>query len=458
MRHRSRRPSAGGLPRGATPTAAPRRLRLLICVLALLALAASPGLARAAPPDAATAKLGVVPDGEGTVALDPTPAGAVACAGTPDEPQYWGSADELKYCGYDYDRGQAVTLTAVPNAPGISFVGWSDARCPGTGQCTLRMDADSQSVTALFSPQHVKVAFGGPGTVSTAAGDVCRPEPESDPWLFDCGSFPVMSQVTLRANPGTNPAGQLAVPNWDALLCDPPAPKKRDALCTISVHGATWGSVGFDDDPGGDFRPAISVKFRIFKQGSGSGTVRSQSLDCGRICALERHFGERETLVADPAPGSTFGGWRGMCSTSPRCSLAVGPVTTVVAVFDQSETAKGGSRDSSPAPAIPAARRERSRAHARFVARLKRIAVTGHGRHRKVLMRVQINAPATIRAVLGRGRHRVAGQRWRVSGGTPLLRLRVPARARPGGYRLVLSLRDAAGHATHVKRRVSLPL
>jgi hypothetical protein len=91
------------------------------------------------------------------------------------------------------------------------------------------------------------------------------------------------------------------------------------------------------------------------------------------------------------------------------------------------------------------------------VARLRRIAVTGHGRHRSVLMRVRVNAAATVAAVLRRGRHRVAGGLWRVRVGTPLLRLRVPARARSGRSRLAVSVRDAAGHTTHVKRWVWLP-
>src|SRR3954454_13467437 len=129
MRNRPDRPSAEGISLAATSTAAPRPLHFLICALTLGALLVAPRVAAATPlspgADAATAKLGVVPNGEGTVALDPIPAGAEACVGSPDEPQSWGSGDELKYCEYDYDRGQAVTLTAVPNAAGIRFVGWS---------------------------------------------------------------------------------------------------------------------------------------------------------------------------------------------------------------------------------------------------------------------------------------------------------------------------------------------
>jgi hypothetical protein len=457
MRSRSDRRSARALALGAALTATPRRLRLLVCALALCALVALPGVAAAAPADpgadAPTATLDVVPDGNGMVTVSPARAGAATCAGSPDE---------LGLCAYDVAPGEEVTLTAAPNVeppdvdPKTTFAGWSDARCPGTGPCTLRVDSDGQSVTALFSPQRVKVKSRGPGTVTTAAGGSCVPKQDGRRRFLDCGRFPVMSQVTLQANPSqpTEPSGPPVIATWEPSLCESPAPKKGDLLCTLSVYGPTEGKVGFDDEPGGDVSPTISVIFRVLKQGSGAGTIRSESLDCGRQCALDAHFGDRETLVAEAAPGSTFTGWRGVCSQAPRCSVAVGPVTTVVAVFDDSDTAKGGSHASDTEPGV---RRDPSRRNAPFVARLKRIAVIGHGRHRRVLMHVRVNGPATVRAVLRRGRHRVAGRRWRVTDGTRLLRLRVPARARSGRYQLALSVRDDAGHATHVKRRVRLP-
>jgi hypothetical protein len=283
--------------------------------------------------------------------------------------------------------------------------------------------------------------------VTTEDGRVCPPGPKGkDPWFFDCGTAPLMSQVTLRANPGPN-----VTPTWEGSLCEPPAPKDGEELCTLAVYGVRWGSVSFDGEPGGDFSPTVRVYFRVLKRGSGSGTVRSQSMDCGGRCSIDKlFFGDQQTLVADAAPGSTFAGWRGACSSAPTCSLAVGPVTTIVAVFDESDD-HGSTR---PAPE---ADRRPSRTSGPFIARLKRTAVTGRGRHRSILMRVQVNAPSSVRAVLRRGRHRVAGKRWRVNSGTPLLRLRVPAGARPGRYRLGLTLRDAAGHVTHIGRRVWLP-
>jgi hypothetical protein len=198
--------------------------------------------------------------------------------------------------------------------------------------------------------------------------------------------------------------------------------------------------------------PTVTVYFRVVKGGSGSGTVHSESLDCGTSCAVERRFGRRETLVADAAPGSTFAGWRGGCSTAATCSLAVGPVTTVVAVFDEAGRSNRSEPSQSSAPDS-----QRSHPGTRFVGRLRRIAVTGHGRHRRVLMRVRVNARAVATASLRRGRVRVASRRWRIGAGSPLLRMRVPGRARPAVHRLTLSLRDGDGHATRITRRVRLP-
>jgi hypothetical protein len=428
------------IPRSHVAPAVRQTVGALTGALVICALTASPGTARPEPPAAApgpeTVQLDVIPNGEGTVSRDPAPGGEATCVGLDKA---------LRSCSSSYARGQQVTLTAEPDAPGVRFLGWSDQRCPGTGACVLPMDADRQSVAALFSRQRIWVAYAGPGTISTVQNGPCRPAPEPDDvWLVDCGEFDSLSRVTLHAEPedGSKP------PQWNATSCEPPAPKRGDTTCTVTVNSVTWANVIFGGTPGGDMNPTVSVYFRVLKEGSGSGTVRSESLDCGTSCAVEKRFGRRETLVADAAPGSSFAGWRGGCSTAPTCSLAVGPVTAVVAVFD----AAGGPKGSTPSPSA-----QRPRSGTRFVARLRRIAVTGHGPHRRVLMRVRVNGRAVATATLRRGRVHVASRRWRIGAGSRLLRLPVPAGARPGMHRLTLSLRDGDGHATRITRRVRLP-
>ena len=51
-------------------------------------------------------------------------------------------------CSAAYNPGTMVTLSATP-APGSTFTGWSAAGCPGTGTCTVTMNA-SQTLTASF--------------------------------------------------------------------------------------------------------------------------------------------------------------------------------------------------------------------------------------------------------------------------------------------------------------------
>jgi uncharacterized repeat protein (TIGR02543 family) len=52
-------------------------------------------------------------------------------------------------CSYDFAENTIVELTATPTSPSI-FVGWSGGNCPGTGTCTVTMDA-AKSVTANFT-------------------------------------------------------------------------------------------------------------------------------------------------------------------------------------------------------------------------------------------------------------------------------------------------------------------
>jgi hypothetical protein len=411
-----------------------------VLVISWLTVAAS--AAHAAPVagslEPGKSQLDVIPNGEGTVSLDPLPADRQLCSGSPQEPVQ---------CSYVYASGQRVTLTATATGANTSFVGWSDARCPGTEPCTLALTDDVQSITAMFTPVRLLARTVGAGAVrATSSDQPCPDTGELEIPGKNCGEYRLFTEVTLRAD-RADPLD--ATPAWltSQRRCDRTGMTADGApTCTVTMYSVRWTSVAFEGfDADTDIPPRVSVRFRVVKRGSGSGTVTGGPVNCGTDCAADMGFGDSETFVADTARGSTFVGWRGACSRAPRCSLAVGPVTYLIAVFDAPEEAN----PTSPSPARPPG--------ARFVARVRRISVSGHGRHRKIMVRVQVSAPATIRGTLSRGRRRVASRRWRVAAGTPLLRMRVPARARPGIYRLRLSLRDEAGHVTRVKRRVRLP-
>lgn len=53
-------------------------------------------------------------------------------------------------CSHEFEPKTTVTLTATPGL-GSTFVGWSDASCPGTDPCTLMPTSDT-SITATFNP------------------------------------------------------------------------------------------------------------------------------------------------------------------------------------------------------------------------------------------------------------------------------------------------------------------
>jgi hypothetical protein len=430
-------------------TGATRTIRSLISVLAVCALAGSASPAHAAPLTsglaAATAELDVITNGNGTVTVNPPLDPLTSGTCTRD-----GSVPPCER--REYAIGQNVTLTATPDAP-ASFVGWSDGRCPAAPTCSLPLDADRQAVTALFTLKHVWVrAVFSPGSETvTADGRTCRNDNPAVDGL-DCGDFPLFSHVTLHAQPDPTDPFQ----TWDGSLCDPPVPDPdTQPDCTVNVvDSKIWASVAFGQGQQPDGTPpTVSVRFRVLKQGSGSGTVRSGAggVDCGNSCVSEQNFGTRQNLVADPDGGSNFSGWRGACSTAPTCSLAVGPVTAVAAVFNAlpSTSSSSSQPSSSPPPSRPATR---------FVARLRRFVVSGRGRTRRILIRVQVNARATVRATLtSRRGHRVTSKRWRLAAGSPLLRLKVPARTRRGTYRLALSMSDGRGHVVRVARRVRIP-
>lgn len=415
-------------------------LRSVIAVLAICGLTVPTSPAQAAPLARSlapgTSQLDVIPNGQGTVSPDPLPTNTEPCAGSPQEPVH---------CPYLYAPGQRVTLTATPTGANTSFVGWSDERCPGTEPCTLPLTDDLQSITAMFTPQRLLARTVGAGTVRPTGSAVPCP-PNDDLPGRNCGDYPLFTPVTLRAD-RADPLDPMPVWLKSQRRCDSTGTTDDGApTCTVTMYSVRWTSVAFEGlDADTQIPPIVSVHFRVVKRGSGSGTITGGPVDCGTDCAADMGFGDSETFVADTAGGSTFAGWRGACSSAPRCSLAVGPVTSLVAVFD----APGEAKPPAPSPPRPPS--------ARFVARVKRMTVRGHGRHRKIMVRIQVNAPATVRGTLSRGGRRIASRRWRVAAGTPLLRMRVPARARPGIYRLRLSLHDDAGHVTRVKRRVRLP-
>jgi hypothetical protein len=358
--------------------------------------------------------------------------------------------DMRGYCHLMYLPRRSVTLTAIPDAAtGTTFGAWSDERCPSRPVCTLVLDDERQSVTALFSPQRLSVGVdpAQAGTVTSSPPGI-RCGPSNGGGARECEAhFPLFSEVKLTA------AGPPPV-RWHR--CD----SVVGSTCHLIMNRGRVPDVGF-----GGLPPGVSGVFDVFvifharPAGAGSGTIRSTAsgLYCGRRCTIDGTFGEMISLIADPDPGSHFVRWRGACSSQPTCRLAIGPVTRVAGVFQRNRVSSAPQR-----PALrpsPAKRRsDRPSVSTRsFVAHLSYLVVRGRGRGRAVVFRLRANAAAEVRATLIRNRRSVATRRWRMAPGSRLLRWRLPARIRSGRYRISIAVRRGSGPSKRFSRSIRLP-
>jgi hypothetical protein len=335
--------------------------------------------------------------------------------------------------------------------------------------CKLVIDRDEQTVVASFSPQRLTVFVTNstltPATLtSTPPGLRCERDTLDGPGLtldgakqYCVGEFDLSTTVKLNAT-GMDP-------EWGPGVFGDHCDATEGAECSLNVDSKRLVGLQFglphvwDLGQPGD----LGVVFRVAKDGTGSGTVRSQSLDCGDSCDATLDFGDRQILVATAERGSRFVRWSGACKASPRCTLAVGPVTRVTAVFDSEgrppETKPSGTNASDATPLRPTPRQSKlmRRSSSAFAASVGRRIVVRGARSRRVLFTVGVNARSSIRAVLEstRGR-RVSSRSWDVRRGKRVLRLRVPEGAGRGTYVLKITARDRAGNVKRFKRRVRL--
>ena len=87
----------------------------------------------------------------------------------------------------------------------------------------------------------------------------------------------------------------------------------------------------------------------VTESGSGAGTVTSSpaGINCGSVCAASFPAGTSVTLTAEPAQGSTFGGWAGNCAsagTNLNAQITMSANMSCAATFINSQIA--GSIDS----------------------------------------------------------------------------------------------------------------
>lgn len=145
----------------------------------------------------------------------------------------------------------------------------------------------------------------GKGTVTSA------------PAALDCGTicaaaYPAGTSVTLTATP----EAPSLFGGWGG-ACSGTAP------CTVTVDKVVAVTATFS-------LPKQTVK--VSKSGTGSGTVKSTPLgiDCGLGCEGQFDQGSNVKLVATPAAGSAFAGWKQGCTGDKDCNLTIGNAATLV--------------------------------------------------------------------------------------------------------------------------------
>ena len=101
----------------------------------------------------------------------------------------------------------------------------------------------------------------------------------------------------------------------------------------------------------------------VAKPGTGSGSVKGASIDCGAVCSASYASGASVTLTATAGTGSTFIAWGGACSGTGTCTLAMtspqAATSTVTATFNSTNSlnelvaSAALAQVSSPAGAAP---------------------------------------------------------------------------------------------------------
>ncbi len=215
-------------------------------------------------------------------------------------------------CSEQYTENTEVSLTAIP-AANSTFVEWSGA-CSGTDICQIAMTQD-QEVTASFSllstvyTLTVSKEGRGAGTV-TGEG-------------IDCGSNCAVESaentaVTLTATP----AADSTFAGWNGAC-------SGTGACQVSMTEAQNVTATFNLVP-----TVNEYALTVNKNGTGTGTVTSEGIDCGATCIRQYVENTEVVLIATPAADSTFAGWSGACSGTASCPVIMNQAQTVTATFN----------------------------------------------------------------------------------------------------------------------------
>lgn len=218
-------------------------------------------------------------------------------------------------CSEQYTEETEVTLTATPNSDS-TFIGWAGA-CSGTDTCIVLV-SQAQQVTATFQVTSTVTEYElivnpeGTGNGSVTGTGI------------DCGSdcneqYAENTQVTLKANPASNSIfeGWRGACLGTAETCVVPMNQAREVIAVFNLI------------------PSLTeYQLTINKEGTGTGNVTGNGINCGSDCREQYTEDTQVTLDAIPAADSSFVEWRGACSGTGTCIVSMNTTQQVTAIFN----------------------------------------------------------------------------------------------------------------------------
>jgi Divergent InlB B-repeat domain len=388
------------------------------------------------------------------VSVSPTPPPSDDGSGRHPCVQVVGDNVEDTPCVYTLPQGP-VTLTAQfssPPAPERRFLGWSDGDCGSSPVCETTLTA-SHAVVASFSPVKLKLQLDGAGkvTATTVPGgrvDTCTSD-DQNPNPICTIEYDTITEVELE---GTPTDGHV---QWNEVaLCDFGADPQASRCRALVNFDPFPVGVGFGEAPNPPGNFDIDVMVRVLFGGEGSGRVTGVRtaapaqpiFNCAPDCSASIQYQRRVALTADPDADSTFEGWRGVCSTNPRCEFNAGAVTSVRAIF--------GRKPPNPPPPQPPPQPQPRRA---FATQILGVRVIRTRRARVVVARVAVNEAASGRGQVRRGRRTLARRAFRLRSGRNVLRMPLRARVRRGRAWFAITLTSATGTTKSMRTRIFIP-
>jgi hypothetical protein len=349
--------------------------------------------------------------------------------------------DGFVVCTFRYLAPTTVRLIAQTINPTYHFYGWTAVECSdGVNVCDLGLTGDEPvvSVFALYDPARILLGVAGPGTVKWLGGGI------GEECVSQAGLQTTCSTADL---PARDPLEFEADSSFPIDWADSCEPVPNDARRCVARPENRVLMVGFN----GEVPPRpfdVDVTLRLGKTGSGDGRISGSGFNCGTgaDCRQSFSFGKLVSLQAEPAAGSRFDGWIGVCGSNPACRFNVGPATSVQARFVLVPPPP-------PPPSPPLPPPQPPPPPPKLDVRITKLAASRTAGRWRVTARIAANKPVRVRARVGRLRRTWGDRTVNLRAGTSSLTMQLARRARRGRCWFVLVARTADGEVRTLPRR-----